>query len=69
MVGSDSKMFPTCDYVEAYSTYNLEKIRTEDKKRIEMFKGMNYNIHETKCGIHYFNEIGYLQCVICGWTP
>ena len=61
--------FPTCDYMEIYNQYNCEKIRLDDTKRINMFKEMGYSMHETRCGIHYFDENGFLQCKICGWTP
>jgi hypothetical protein len=61
--------FPTCDYIHFSNSWNFEKVAKTDKKRIKMYEDMGYFGQEINCGIHYFDDTGFLKCKVCGWTP
>jgi len=62
--------FPTCDYVEVDQGeyFPSLKLRPNDP-RVKQAKKDDKYCHKINSGIHYFNEAGFLQCKICGWTP
>lgn len=65
-----NEFFPTCNYISIYrGVYELSlKIRLDDPK-LEQIKKDNPIWSEIKGGVHYFNDTGFPQCKICGWTP
>ena len=64
-----SKDFPTCDYYEVNQGWHSYTLRTDETKRLQHAKDIGCQVRIVHSGIHYFNEIGYPVCKICGWCP
>ena len=67
---SFSKKFPTCNYVEVdQGQYSVNlKLRPDDPRVAEAKKNGVWTI-KVSSGIHYFDDIGFPICKICGWCP
>jgi len=68
--GGYTDKYPTCDYISVYrGVYELSlKVRLDDPK-LEQIKEKYPIWSEIKSGIHYFDDHGFPQCKVCGWTP
>lgn len=60
--------YPTCDHVQLSNLYDVVSFPIGDP-RIKQYIDMGYYDHEIHSGIHYFDEVGFLKCKICGWKP
>ncbi len=65
---SDQK-YPKCDHAELSDTYDSVKLPVGDPK-IKEYKDRGYYDHGIiHSSVHYFDEVGFLKCRICGWKP
>lgn len=63
--------YPYCHYVEIdQGQYSVSlKVRPDDPRVAKAKKDGVWTFEIEHCSIHNFDDQGYLQCKVCGWTP
>ena len=66
------KPLPKCEFYEYSDQYfgretiRIDDLRLEEKLQIAKKK---YYVHKVESSNHYFSNVGFPQCIICGWSP
>ncbi len=62
--------YPDCNYVEIdQGEYSVSLQVRPDDPRVAEAKKNGVWTHEINSSIHYFDDIGFPICKICGWCP
>lgn len=70
-IGMNDEEIPYCHHmIISEGEYTVDTICPINDPRVEQAKKDGKYMHEVPhCSVHYFNDVGYLRCSHCGWTP